>query len=138
MKTYIISVVAALLASAVHAEEADWVLIGENAKGAYGINPISIRRMARARYQFWIKETPKTIQNGVTERKFLYGTDCENSTVSVLAYAEYNRSGMVVSSGDIPSYQVTWDAIIPESIGETANKVVCAVAASPDWQRTHP
>lgn len=71
----------------------------------------------------FVKNARTKLLTKIVEEKQLYYVKCESRQIALMSYAEYSRSGSVLSSGS--DYSPTYRAVIPETIGEEILKSAC-------------
>lgn len=111
----------------------DWTLISEKNGTAYYIRKHSKRE---GDTKIWIKEVGNKIEytNSAKKKLFLKGyklflldTNCEEMQMAVLQTALYNSLGKLVQNKVEPSYLVTFEDVIPDSIGEFWLNEACSL-----------
>ena len=109
------------------------MLISENNGIAYYIRKHSKRE---GDTKIWIKEVGNKIEYTNSAKKklfikgyklFLLDTNCEEMQMAVMQTALYNSLGKLVQNKVEPSYSVTFEDVIPDSIGEFWLNEACSL-----------
>lgn len=112
----------------------DWTLISADSSGSI----YYIRKHSRREgdTKIWIKEVGNKIEYTNSAKKklfikgyklFLLDTNCEEMQMAVLQTALYNSLGKLVQNKVEPSYSVTFEDVIPDSIGEFWLNEACSL-----------
>lgn len=86
-------------------------------------------------YIFWSKElntnsnTFKDIEN-IYHKKFWFVMNrevinCNNQTMGLTSYADYDLNGNVLGSHEYDNYQIKWYSIVPDTISNLFYNIVC-------------
>lgn len=72
--------------------------------------------------QVWVKGEYAASKQGVKSTKHLWRFRCASHEAATLSWVDYDVSGLVVQEG---SPEAHYEPVVPETLGETALKLVC-------------
>jgi hypothetical protein len=108
---------------------ASWVYVGENSNGAviyYDADTIQRSGDQITVWTKWNHSRNRTVRYREAKNRDRF--DCEERTITLIAYTNYYPDGKV-ETFNIPTYGQEDDPVTPESIGETILETVCAATA---------
>ena len=105
---------------------ADWKLVTTSSTNSdWYIDQSSNTGTGQYRYA-WFKEDAKNNKTKkISESKQWEAFDCINKSSSTATVIEYNHDGSVSYSRDFPDWASSFQAIVPDTIGETWYNSVC-------------
>jgi hypothetical protein len=84
----------------------------ENSVVKIWIKTITVKEIIKS------KNNSKSKKKIKTEKKFLYDFDCANNKIRILYGIFYNSSGEVTDKYNPDEYEIPWEIVIPDSLGE--------------------
>ncbi len=101
-----------------------WKYIFDRSKARSFLDITTVERLNRNSYSFWLKdEHPNAKQKEVSYTLQKLAIDCSSRKMATMSHNEYDASGKVKSSYDVPS---GWSTVIPDSVGERLYKGWCS------------
>ena len=114
-----------LLPAQVHAE---WYSVGSDVgKSKWFMDPERVKLIG-GKAQAWVRidgSADRSVQ--WNEEKLLMSFDCAAGTVKTLSAIKYDSYGKVISSSTVPDYGYGYEPVVPDSMGETVQKLACMV-----------
>lgn len=113
---------------------AEWFPVSTSVRGAVWYMDAERVKIVDKNVQAWVKiDYSKDASVGWRETKELVSFDCPAGKYRTLSYINYDSYGKVVSSHSFSDYGygIGYDAIVPDSVIESASKVACMVFPTP-------
>jgi hypothetical protein len=109
----------------------DWTQVASADDLAVEVHPGRLSRDADGMIRGWERtkyKTPRRAKNGKTYVSVMVQTryDCDARRSMSTRGIHYDRSGGVVISWTVPTYDQEWTEVVPESVGEAVLDEVCA------------
>lgn len=77
----------------------------------------------------WVKDDhTKDATERARETRTLMEIDCRNETLKVMSMVAYDRNGATIKSLNVPLWEQRSQPIVPQSMGDTIRRFVCAPA----------
>ncbi|QEU63828.1 hypothetical protein BVG18_17835 (plasmid) [Acinetobacter lwoffii] len=107
----------------------EWINVGESSGDSFDINYKYLKTKPYGIVETWIRAT---VTNDIVEdglgvgdyTMFLYNFNCLESSLKVLSYTNYKKSGKNLNSVTNPSY-TSFKPVIPGSVGENLLNSSC-------------
>jgi hypothetical protein len=113
-------------------KDSTWEWVGVGGNSVYLIKK-TYETKSDEEVTFWIKvlnsatkAKGKTIKAATIE-KILYGFDCNEKTLKIMAYVKYTLAGKVISSKTLEDYEQKSVNVVPETIGEMLFLKACSM-----------
>jgi hypothetical protein len=107
------------------ATAADWRLIAEDSGGNVTFLDASSITANEQYRETWQKISFKEPDHGASYSVGHWRYDCSGQTAELLSYVDYGDDDSLRRSYTFPQYQLNWQDVPPDTLGETILKFVC-------------
>ena len=88
----------------------------------YGSTKVWVKEVSKS-LAYYTKTGKKAFINGYSMT--LYDTNCDEKQLALVSLTVYNLSGNVVSTTKLEEYEIDWQDVIPDSVGEMILTKAC-------------
>jgi len=106
----------------------DWIIAGKDADGVY-----LIKKHSQNSSKIWSKYVSKKLKYSKNSKTLytsgysmcLFDIDCADRKIDLRSSTTYSNDGRVLSSFQMEDYDVNWEEVVPESVGEMILNKAC-------------